>query len=260
MGFILDIRLTFNGLFEVLVRSALKKNGNLNKITPSVIGRRGNDKLLMSKVYPSNKHYHLLIPSIGIAIFVIIYIVATFCYPGGSQADRYAPGFSWANNYWCNLLNKLSINGQVNTAAPIALTGLAVFCISLIFFWNSVPLLFDRISFAKLIRICGISSALVSVLLVTSMHDPVIEIAGTLGLIAILLTLICLYKQQRLILFWMGIFCALLGLINFYMSIHPDMLLYLPIVQKGTFVIFLVWFCLMNIAVYKHSKKTDKIV
>lgn len=35
--------------------------------------------------------------------FLLFYVVATFFYPGGSQLDKTASGFSWTQNYWCNL-------------------------------------------------------------------------------------------------------------------------------------------------------------
>ncbi len=55
-------------------------------------------------------------------------------YPGGSQVDVNSKGFSWINNYWCNLLNENAISGQHNPGRPIALTGMAVLCFSLSFF------------------------------------------------------------------------------------------------------------------------------
>jgi uncharacterized membrane protein YfhO len=37
----------------------------------------------------------ILSPFIGVVLFLILYVVATIFYPGGSQADMNATGFSW---------------------------------------------------------------------------------------------------------------------------------------------------------------------
>ena len=40
----------------------------------------------------------VLIPIFGTILFVVLYIVATLLYPGGSQVDKNSIGFSWMNN------------------------------------------------------------------------------------------------------------------------------------------------------------------
>ena len=72
------------------------------------------------------KSIWVLTPIFGTIVFVVLYIVATLLYPGGSQVDKNSIGFSWTNNYWCNLLNDNAINGQHNPAKPIAMTGMFV--------------------------------------------------------------------------------------------------------------------------------------
>jgi hypothetical protein len=103
------------------------------------------------------KNIWLLLPIFGTLIFVLLYFFATFFYPGGSQVDRNSIGFSWINNYWCNLLNETAINGQPNTAKPIALTGMFILCFTLPFFWFVFP---TQINISKtlklLIQVSGI--------------------------------------------------------------------------------------------------------
>lgn len=53
-------------------------------------------------------------PSIGILIFVGLFFYSSIVYPGGSQANLNAVGFSWAHNYWCNLMNERGIHDQIN--------------------------------------------------------------------------------------------------------------------------------------------------
>jgi hypothetical protein len=40
----------------------------------------------------------VLIPIFGTILFIVLYIVATLLYPGGSQVDKNSIGFSWMNN------------------------------------------------------------------------------------------------------------------------------------------------------------------
>ncbi len=79
----------------------------------------------------------------------MVYIIATFFYPGGSQVDKNSIGFSWINNYWCNLLNENAINGQHNPAKPIAMAGMLVLCLTLTFFWFLFPRYINIGKFAK---------------------------------------------------------------------------------------------------------------
>lgn len=60
-------------------------------------------------------------------------------YPGGSEADISAVGFSWRDNYWCNLLNEHAINGQLNEARQVAIAAMSIICLSLVIFWIHFP-------------------------------------------------------------------------------------------------------------------------
>jgi len=66
----------------------------------------------------------MLAPIIGILLFTLCYLVAALLYPGGSQANKTSIGFTWINNYWCNLLNDTAMNGQPNPARPMAIAGM----------------------------------------------------------------------------------------------------------------------------------------
>lgn len=188
------------------------------------------------------------IPLLGIPLFVLLYVWASFYYPGGSQADPQSNGFSWLNNYWCNLLNSTAINGQINPAQPIAMTAMIVLCVSLASFWY----LFPGISIQKwvLIRItqfAGIAAMGIALLLNSLLdHDLVTNLASVLGLIAVAGTLIGLWQVKWNALFWFGVMNLVLVLLNNYFYYSPELIRYLPLVQKISFAAFLVWFFLMS--------------
>jgi len=204
---------------------------------------------------PDNKrqNFFILIPCLGILLFVILYIIATLNYPGGSTADKTAKGFDWLHNYWCDLTGEIAKNGEINSARPIALAAMLILCSSLTFFWYYLPLLFNNFRYNNVIRYCGILSMLIAMFLFTGYHDMVINIAGTLGCIALSFTFAGLYQNKLYNHFFTGLFCLVLILFNYFIYQTSYLRYLLPIVQKITFICFLSWICLMNIQIYRHE-------
>ncbi len=198
------------------------------------------------------KNVRMLIPIIGIIIFSILYLLASNYYPGGSQTDKHSTGFNWKHNYWCNLLDEVAINKQANSARPIAITGLLVLCFSLGWFWYYFP---DNIKSGKkvkiLIRYAGVLSMLCAFFLYTDLdHDFITNLASFFGLIALIGSLTSLYQNKLNMLFIWGILNLLLVLINSYFYYSTDLIVYLPIVQKISFTLFLSWIVVLSIMVY----------
>lgn len=187
----------------------------------------------------------VLTPILGTILFVVIYFVATFFYPGGSQVDKNSIGFSWTDNYWCNLLMEDAINGQHNSAKPIALTGMFVLCLTLSIFWFEFPRQIKIGKNTKLtIQISGILAMAVAFFLFTNFnHDFVTNLASIFGLIATVGTFVGLYKTKWFKLFAFGLVNILLVGMNNYVYYTKGLIVYLPIIQKISFVSFLIWIC-----------------
>lgn len=206
----------------------------------------------MNTVLHRSKNSWILTPFIGSFLFVILYVIAAFLYPGGSGADRTAIGYSWTDNYWCNLLSEKAINGQINTARPVAVTAMFILCLSLSSFWILFPALTQLKKYHKLlIQVAGTVCMLTSFLLLTSIdHDLAVNISSGFGLIAIIGTLIALYQLKWKRLFAIGLFNLLLVALNNYLY-HSNEMMYLAVVQKFSFLSFLVWFCLIDLKLYR---------
>ena len=191
---------------------------------------------------------------IGVLIFVVLYVLAAYLYPGGSQADKNAIGFSWANNYWCNLLNENAINGKPNPGRPMALGGMAVLCLTIFSFWLLFP---EFIKFNKSIRlviqISGLLAMTIALFLFTKYHDIVINLASIIGSIATIGTFAGLYKNKWFTLFWFGIFNLLLVALNNYVYYTNGLIIYLPVIQKISFAFFLIWICWIDIKMYNQQ-------
>jgi len=198
--------------------------------------------------------YWVLSPVLGILLFIMLYFVAALLYPGGSDFNRSGTGFSWQHNYWCELLAADAQNGQLNTARPVAILAMIVLMISLIIFWYTIPGLFaGKRTGSRMIRCTGIGSMLVIPLLLTGFHDHVINTAALLGCIAIIILLVNLFRHRMLLLLGTGILCLLLCGVNNYVYYSKDLLTYLPVIQKISFLIFLLWFSLLSLALYKRG-------
>ena len=196
----------------------------------------------------------MLTPVFGISVFALLYFAATFFYPGGSNADKTTAGFDWFNNYWCDLTGQFAKNGEINSARPIALTAMIILCSTLAMFWFYVPRLFSGNKFYQVIRYAGITSMAIAVFLFTGFHDSVINVAGTLGIAALTGVLIGLYKNNLTKLFGYGVFCLGLMLFNYFIYETGFLIASLPIIQKATFVLFLVWICSINVYLYRTTK------
>ena len=197
----------------------------------------------------------LLLPAIGICLFVILYFIAAALYPGGSEVNRLAKGFSWKHNYWCDLLETHAENGEQNTARPMAIIATAVLCISIAAFWYFVPGLFSFKPFLKkTIQYTGIMSMGMLVFLQADFHDTVINTSGVLGIVAITLTLVGLYKNHSYSLFMLGLLCFVLFFLNNYIYYTKNGIGYLAVIQKISFFLFLLWFFILTIQLFLKTR------
>ncbi len=162
-----------------------------------------------------NRKILVLLPLYGIFLFFLLYVVAASLYAGGSQVDKTAKGFSLMHNYWCDLLADKAQNDESNAAQPIA----------------------------------------ISAFLFTNYHDMVINIGGGLGVIALVLTFINLYESKFYKLFFVGILCLILCILNYFIYETKIYLSLLAITQKISFVLFLGWLGVINYCIYKKMQK-----
>jgi hypothetical protein len=183
-------------------------------------------------IFQAKKHL-VLIPIFGSTVYVLLYIIATLYYPGGSQIDKNFIGFSWTNNYWCNLLNDTAINGLPNPAKPIAITGMLVLCITLAYFWW---LFANRMNLSKKWKYA-------------------VRISGTLSMFiaffAIVGTFIGLYRSKWMTLFMIGLLNILMVCLNNYVYYTKGLIIFLPIIQKLSFAAFLIWICWIDVQIFR---------
>lgn len=204
------------------------------------------------------KRWWVLTPSLGICLFGILYGMAACQYPGGSNFDQTATGFSWQHNYWCDLLGNTGKNGAINHARSTALLAMVILGGSLSIFWFLLPSLYPtKNRYVQLSQWAGGLSMGIILFIGTPYHDLVMNVAGGFGLIALVATFLGLYQSRFFKLILFGLFCIVLVGLNNYIYYSHQYILYLPVIQKITFVLFLLWIVLINRQLYRKARITS---
>lgn len=197
-------------------------------------------------------------PVLGAIVFLVLYIISTFLYPGGSQYDREAMGFSWLNNYWCNLLDKYALNGKYNSARPFAMAGMVVLGVTVSLFWYIFP---RHVESGKgnslMIQLSGSLSMTIAMFISTELHDEIINAAGFLGVITIVGSFVILYRIKWYGLLFLGSINLFLLFLCEYIYHAKDFISYLPIIQKISFFTYLIWICCIDIKFYILTLKKN---
>ncbi len=193
-------------------------------------------------VKKSKYNFIYYLPIIGVLIFTVLYVYASFLYPGGSQADINHQGFDWINNYWCDLMGKEARNEVSNPAYPFAIAATVVLGVSLAFFFYLLPIFIPINRFWNMgIRISGMTAMCFGILIFTPLHDVVIISSTLLSLVAIIGLFVGLFKHQFIIFIGAGVLCITLLIMNNYMYFITNQVTYLPFIQKITFAVVLIW-------------------
>ncbi|MEN8789225.1 MAG: hypothetical protein ABF293_08290 [Flavobacteriaceae bacterium] len=201
------------------------------------------------------KRFVLILPLIGMGVFVFLYLVAAFMYPGGSWKFPEAEGFSFWNNYLCDLLDHYAINGELNNGRYPARIALGFLVSALLLLWYYLPGFLPKKGFnQKVMWISGILSLGTTFFLSTGTHDITVRVAGSLGTLAFLSLFVELFRVGLARLFITGILCLIIFLINYYIYETGRHIEALPIIQKITFAAFISWFAVLNLAMISKIK------
>jgi hypothetical protein len=196
----------------------------------------------------------VLAPAAGSVLFGLLYGWAALRYPGGAPNDPTTPGFSWTRNYWCNLLNETALNGQPNPARPVALGAMLVLGLTLILFWYEFP---RRAGLPptgrRLVQTSGALAMVLGLFIFTPLHDALINLASLFGLVAVVGTLAGLRRLRWGGWFGLGLFNLVLVGLNNLLYYGEGLLPYLPVVQKFTFLAFLLWIGGISLTLFRRT-------
>ena len=178
------------------------------------------------------KKYSVLI---CIIISVILLVIASLFYPGGSLLDKNSTGFDWSNNFISNLFAAKAINGSENPSRFWAIIGMAFHSVGYgIFFINMSRKISARHA-ANILKFIGVTNIVFNFLIVTPLHDIMVTISSTLSLIGLFYITVFILKTKLHLLK----FCCIICLLTFYYTLY----LYgsgdwglLAIMQKVSFI------------------------
>jgi len=142
---------------------------------------------------------------------VILIVIATLSYPGGSLLDKNSIGFGWSKNFLSNLFETKAINGSENPGWIWALIGMAFHSVGYGFFFINMSKKMSSIQLANVFKFIGATNILFIFLIATPLHD--------LGTISIILTLVGLFIITVFILkskLHLLKFCCIICLLTYY--------------------------------------------
>lgn len=198
----------------------------------------------------------LVLPVVAMLLFILFYVIAALKYPGGSWKDPSHTGFSFWNNYLCDLLDSIAINGVQNTAKIWSRTALAILCAGLVYLWYHLPILFARRGRGtKILWASGLLAFVALLSLSEGTHDISVRIAGFLGTVALIALVVELYNYEYTTLYPLGILCIVIFLVNYGIYETGNGLRFLPVLQKFTFTLFFLWFFQINRILAKVNRQ-----
>ena len=128
-------------------------------------------------------------------------------------------------------------------------------CKSLILLWNYLPSLFKGKSFNKnMMWLSGIASLVTTSFLSSGTHDRTVHIAGFFAVIAFFTCFVELLRARHIKLLVFGVGCLIIFLVNYYVYETGSYIRLLPIIQKITFISFIIWFVVLDIFFFRKLK------
>ena len=195
------------------------------------------------------------LPAIGILISVLLFILAATYYPGGTAESAGSVGYQWSHNFISTLFQARALNGAVNPARYVAIPAWFIFCVSIgILFWNIAGKGNPRWH-KKPIEIGGIGATVYAFLVVTPMHNLLINIALLFLMPAVLAILNLVFVARQMRLFCVGMIFLTLLLISGVMYYGNVLYGLLPLAQKLTFAVFIIWLLALHYIEFKAPRQ-----
>lgn len=116
---------------------------------------------------------------------LLLLVIASQNYPGGSILDKNSVGFDWTKNYLSNLFSPKAVNGADNPGWIWATVGMAFNSIGFGLFFINMAKKLAYYKWSVVLKVIGIANFFFIFLIATPLHD--------LGVFSIVLTLLGLF-------------------------------------------------------------------
>ena len=170
--------------------------------------------------------------------------------------DNSTIGYSWTGNTISSLFQPYALNGLENTARFLAISSALFYCVSLGYFFTVIANNSASLRHRSIIKTSGIGSMVYAFLIVTPMHNLMVNIALAFYIVAVFSILHSLYLLQlkKLVLF--GIVCITLPIFNATLYYSDILYVLLPLIQKLGMLACILWFLAIY---YFHSNSTNRL-
>ncbi len=172
----------------------------------------------------------------------LLLIISTIYYPGGNSENVNSEGYDWVNNYISNLLRPLAVNGEENTARPIAIFGILLLSASFGFFFVNFARKIKIRSASLVIKYLGLLATTFGfVTVIPSMHDIMVTLSSILTLLIFFYITVIVIKSKLTMMKIMSIVFLLTFYFGAYMYFSRFQLEFMPVMQKIIFVMKIAW-------------------
>lgn len=139
------------------------------------------------------------------------------------------------------------MNGKINPAKNYAIGAMIILCASLALFFIQFAQKFAQNRFWKFtIKIFGILTMAFAVLIFTKYHDLMTTLSSIFGVFVVVGIIWEVYKSNLNLFKIGGIVCVILLGVNNYIYYSGHGIEYLPLIQKITFAVVLIWIIGLN--------------
>ena len=178
------------------------------------------------------KKYSVLI---GVVISLILMIIATSIYPGGSMFDKNSVGFDWTKNFISNLFATKALNGSENSSRIWACLGMIILPFSYAIFFINMSKKIPEKNAANILKYGGAVNILFMFLIVTPLHDLMLNISITLFWTCIFIVTVFILKTRLHLFKFFCVVCLVIFYYSIYLWATSDWDL-LPTMQKVNFI------------------------
>jgi hypothetical protein len=162
-------------------------------------------------------------------------LIAISIYPGGSMFDKNSIGFDWTKNFISNLFQTKALNGAENPSRIWAYLGMILLpCSYAIFFIHMAKKIPEK-NAGYILKYGGAANILCMFLIVTPLHDLMLNISISLFWTCIVVITVFIMKTKLHLFKFLCVVCLLIFYYSLYLWGTNDWDL-LPIAQKVNFI------------------------
>jgi hypothetical protein len=205
------------------------------------------------------KNHYPYFPIVGLGLYLIVFSVSAKAYPGGSINAPNQQGYSFYNNFLCDVMDPVTKGGGQNYARPLAIIAHLILSFTMIWFFFILPEIFIKQNRNTLLtRYIGMLTMSVFVFMFTSYHDLIVTLTGILGTLALIPFFLELHNYPNSLLKQLAYLCFGLSVLVFFIFETKIGFSYLPFLQKIVFMVDALWVIWVSLIVACKNQVAGK--